>query len=313
MFRLAVAFSSINLVSSADDLCAEWTEVDTGNKCVPGQQCCEVAKNGASEEDKYYGVCDPNAAQGVASFITQEGYNFASNGEYLKRFRLGTGNCPLVDGGGTITLAIDTVGDYDLGEENEDFPGWNKISYRPTRFKVAVAKTNKAIYYTPEMNGRCMDPLNFLNDGPIGCACNGTWEIGSYDADNGNYTGSRRIAKSDCPAGTCNDTFWFAEDIEYGNALLTNVTEERTVNGTLMNVTFKNLKLSSTSTNMTLGYSYNDVKYEFVQSGDCAATADPDDTTPAPVTTTNAKLSPSSALRASLTLALGAAFVGCLM
>lgn len=246
-------FSTTAFAASAEDLCAQWKQIDTGVKCKPGQDCL-------GEQ---------------TTFVTEEKFNFAANDEYRKRFYLGTGNCPLPIA--SVTLAIDTYGRYTLGEENPDVPGWVKIVYEPTYFKVTAAKDNKVVYHSPDSGtvaGGCTKPVSYLN---AACPCNGTWAVnGAYNTTLEAFVGERRINKTECPVNTCNDTFWFNTATEYGNAKLTNFTRTTPgVNGTWLNETLLNLQLTPTSTDMVEGFMQNETKYEFEQEGGCTATTDP--------------------------------------
>lgn len=218
---------------------------------MPGQLCCKM-------KNKF--ECEEPLVDDGASFITQELMTFASDGTYLKIFKLGTGGCPEEDGDSTVSFQLETLGDYELQGENDEIEGFTKIAYTPKSFTVALAKNNKAIYFTVDSPGACMEPEMLLNDPTVGCPCGGTWEVdGNFIAGEG-YAKRRTIVPSECPEGTCPMDFFFNQATEYGN-LRYNEAEQT-------------LDLTATDESESTGYGIETVEHGFRGDGECVSTTD---------------------------------------
>jgi hypothetical protein len=235
---------------------------------------------------------------------------------------MATGTCPLDDASGTMIMAIDTIGNYSLGNFS-NATGWTEITYVPDRFYLTILKDNKQVYYTTVDPGECLYPLTLWNDELLGCPCNGTWEAnGSYNTTSGRFDGGRVIRKSECENGTCPDSFFLDDSVLYGNIRLINHTNEFlaenisvSINGTDADGVFE-LKLTATSRDSATGFAFgdDDIKYEFVSSGgSCLQSVDPEvtiETTTAEesdTSSTSTEDSPDSAVLkiiSTLTLAL---------
>jgi hypothetical protein len=94
-------------------------------------------------------------------------------------------------------------GSYDLGSDT--LQNWTGISYSPSWFSVTVAGSGQQYALNQSSIGTCVsDLLIYLN---TNCPCNGTWQGGV----------TRTITRSQCPAGSCNDTWIFNTSNQYGN------------------------------------------------------------------------------------------------
>jgi len=206
----------------------------------------------------------------TTTYVTTESVLFASDGTYLQPFRMATGNCPFSDSSGTVIMAIDTIGNYSLQGNNTNVPGFYKIMYTPSKFAIALVKNQKPIYYTTQNPGPCDAPVSYWNNY---CPCNSTWAANaSYNATLGFYDNARTIVKSDCPNNTCNETFFLSDQSLYGNLQFSQD----------QNTGIRTVLLTITSTNSTLGYSYNasDIAYTFTSTNtSCQSSIYP---TPAP-------------------------------
>lgn len=250
LLLLAVEAQSEAVVQ--DDLCSTWSQINEG-KCEAGQQCCVVEKNGDS-------TCSDPIEPDSGTFVTQEGMQFASDGTYKKEWTMSTGSCPFDAGSGTIILMIQTFGDYALAEENEDVAGFTKVMYTPQSFTVALTKTQKDMYYTPQDPGPCMSPQSFLTSAALGCPCNGNWTVDSSWSQEDGYETTRTVVPSECPEGTCEDTFFFGTAAEYGNIRFDS--------------TETTLDLTAPSADEGVGYSTAKVLYSFQGDGECEASID---------------------------------------
>jgi len=242
---------------SQSDLCGIWTSL-SGVKCTSGQTCSGSAGT---------------------NFIVNTGFVFAADGTYLQQFRMATGSCPFPDSSGTLIMAINTLGHYTIGANNTNTSigvNWTHIVYTPDSFNITLIKNQKAIYYTTSDPGPCMLPLDYWNNSTTGCPCNGTYVVnGSFDTTTNTFVGSREIIPSDCPNGTCPETFFLKDYSQYGNIRL-NITGNTKI-----------VELTATSQNSTIGYNYGDanITYTFQATvGSCVPTA---------LTTTGAKTSKS--------------------
>jgi hypothetical protein len=267
---------------SQTELCGDWQpDYDVGNKCTPGQVC--IGDTGTT-------------------FITQETMAFASDGTYIKKYRLATGGCPIADDSGTLIMSVDTLGFYTLGDVSSVDADYTEITYTPTSFTVGVFKNNKAMFYTYDNPSPCEVPVTFLNDPAIGCPCNLTWgvdatAVNSEPVNNtGVWTieGTIKLTKNaslsegkvlgnftECPVGTCPDEYFFNSDIQYGAIRFSNVTTvvQDPVSNLDVNVTSGYLDVTRTNTNQAIGFGYAtpEILYSFKNSGEgCQRSADPE-------------------------------------
>jgi hypothetical protein len=191
---------------------------------------------------------------------------------------IATGNsCPLSYTSGTVLFVVDTDGAYIVVGDNTDLGnGWQKVKYTPQRFVTTIAKNNQASPFTPGVQvgsillGPCMLMQPYLNDLDVGCPCNQTWAVGGIQSGT-NSSATRTIDSSKCPLvnstnGTmvtsCPESYYFNTSPKYGNARITNSTDNRT----------RHLEITQPNLNSTIGYN-NSVSYaNFSANFSCPST-----------------------------------------
>lgn len=247
------------------DLCGAWQPDYTGKDiCTPGQLC---------------------TGDSVPTFVVTETFQLGFDETYTINFRMATGGCPINEASGVVILAVDTIGNYTLlGNNTNSSLGarWNKIKYTPGRFRVAILKNQKDIYYTFSSPGPCLPPVSFWNSPTNGCPCNGTYDQnGAYNTTSKQYDNYREIIKSQCPNGTCPEYFFLRDKERYGNVRVNQTG------------TTKQMELTFTSEDSAIGYSYGNADIQFVFEapvGPCQTSVDPNAVPPSSDSTTPAIL-----------------------
>jgi len=247
-------------VALADDLCAVWNPQSTGTKCSPSQSCCVSAAPTPE-------VCTPPLTEGTSTFITQEDFQFASDGGYSITFILGTGTCPTTVNDGTVTTAVVTRGVYTIGGNNTNLGGdWKQLTYQATIFDATLTKTNKVAPFTVgtrlagKQVGPCTDLSLLFNNASIGCPCGGNWTVTPFA--NGVSPSTRTINKTACDVNgtsSCPENYYFSVAPRYGSFRVYNVS----------NNTARVLEITRPASNQSEGWNDSQVYANFTANFTC--------------------------------------------
>jgi len=263
----------------ADDLCATWNPTQLGSKCSTAQSCC--AQNAAFPPNCTAPLSCPSSGTPPncsSSFVTQDDYAFAGNGEYALTGLVATGNCPslgIMDS--TVQSGVITYGTYTTMGPNNVSGNWTKLVYQPSgAFQATLVKTGNGhtSFFTAGYTigggvmGPCTDLLVLFNDPDYGCPCNGTWTSGGFNS-NGTSPATRNINKTQCTlangTSSCPEDFFFSVSARYGSYRVVNIT----------NNTMRQLDITRPVFDQAAGWSDNNVFASFTANFSCPASVVP--------------------------------------
>jgi len=287
---LLSASSADNTTNVSGLLCGLWAPLTAG-KCTPAQTCCQTSPPNNPE------ACTLPYTAGSSTFVTQENYQFAFDGQYSVDFQLATGTCPIASG--TLTADVITFGSYIDEGPNPNLGGsWRKLMYVAHLFQATLTKTNKAAYYTPGVNvggvqvGPCQTLDIIFNNATSGCPCNETWMVAPFV--NATYSpATRTINKTECVDdngnSTCPEDFYFDISPRYGSYRVTDTSN-----------TTRLLEITRPTYDNNTGYNDSTVYANFTANYTCPQSVNngPPTTAPtaAPAASDSTLLFPSAAL-----------------
>jgi len=265
-------------------LCGDWQQLVAG-KCGLSISCCTV---GSTNPDGTVVCATPLSVDKTTTIISQDNYQYASNGQYQETLMISTGNtCPLSYSQGGIVFVVDTYGTYtDLGVNGGVSGGWHKVTYTPQSVVTTITKNNQVSFYTSgvltsptpsnpaALVSPCMLMTDYFNDVNVGCPCNatGTWASGGGIVSGATTTASSRnitaTYAAHCPlvnltngtnVSSCPENYFLNFSPKYGNALVNTTNSTRT------------LEISQPVLNQSAGWSDTNIFASFTANLTCPA------------------------------------------